>query len=82
MQGALKEVEDALDLERRFAGQVRTYGTAMREAEKSSSYYVERYRRGLDTMQVLLAAPVRLLIVPFRLGTFESRQNPDGQEDG
>jgi len=64
---ALKEVEDALDLERELASQAHALKIAVEESQKSSRYFVERYRQGLDTLQSLLIAKEQELFVRIRL---------------
>ncbi len=64
---ALKEAEDAFDYERDLATQAQALETAVLESEKSSRYYEERYRQGLDTIQNLLIAREQEMSVRIRL---------------
>lgn len=64
---ALKEVEDALDHERGLATQARALEAAVQESEKSSRFFEERYRQGLDTIQSLLIAKEQEMSVRIRL---------------
>ena len=63
---ALKEVEDAFDLEQELAVQFHALANAIEEAEKSSRYYQERYRQGLDDIQSLLIAKEQEMSVKIR----------------
>jgi NodT family efflux transporter outer membrane factor (OMF) lipoprotein len=64
---ALKEVENALDLERELAVQIMALERAVRESATSSRYYADRYRQGLDTIQNLLLAKEQEMAVKIRL---------------
>ncbi|RUM35835.1 MAG: hypothetical protein DSY58_06295 [Desulfobulbus sp.] len=64
---AIKEVEDGFDLERDYKIQVQVLKTAVGESEKSSRYYRERYRQGLDTIQNLFIAKEQEMSVKERL---------------
>ncbi len=63
---ALKEVEDAFDQERRLTTQALALEVAVKESQKSSRYYEERYRQGLDTIQSLLIAKEQEMAVRMR----------------
>lgn len=63
---ALKEVEDALALEHELAEQSHSLGIAVQESEKSSRYYEERYRQGLEGIQSLLIAKEQEMSVKIR----------------
>ena len=63
---ALKEVEDAFGNERNLAAQSQALKIAAHESEKSSRYYEERYRQGLDTIQSLLSAREQEMSVRIR----------------
>ena len=64
---ALKEAEDALDVERDLAAQCQALKLAVLESEKSSLYYEERYLQGLDSIQNLLIAKEQEMSVRIRL---------------
>jgi len=64
---AINEVEDGFSLERDFKAQVNFLVAASRESERSSNYYTERYRQGLDTIQNLLLAKEQEMAVKSRL---------------
>jgi NodT family efflux transporter outer membrane factor (OMF) lipoprotein len=64
---ALKEVEDGLDSERKLAAQGRVLETVVRESEKSSLYFEERYRQGLESIQNLLIAREQEMAARIRL---------------
>lgn len=64
---ALREVEDALDLEHELAAQMSALEIAERESATSSRYFAERYRQGLDTIQSLLIAKEQEMSVRIRL---------------
>ena len=63
---ALKEAEDAFDLEHELAAQADALKAATRESEKSSRYFVKRYRQGLDNLQTLLIAKEQEMAVKVR----------------
>jgi outer membrane protein TolC len=65
--GALKEAEDAIDRERDLGRQIKALEIAVRESEKSSRYYDERYRQGIDSLQSLLNAREQEMAVKIRL---------------
>jgi NodT family efflux transporter outer membrane factor (OMF) lipoprotein len=62
-----KEVEDLVDRERDFERQIAALEIAARESEKSSRYYDERYRQGIDSLQSLLIAREQEMAVNLRL---------------
>lgn len=64
---ALKEVEDLVDRERDVGQQIDALKIAVRESEKNSHYYDERYRQGIDSLQSLLNAREREMAVNLRL---------------
>lgn len=64
---ALKEVEDAFDREHGLAAQAHALQAAAQESKKSSRYFEERYRQGLDTIQSLLIAKEQEMSVRIRL---------------
>ena len=64
---ALKEAGDAFGVERDLAVQSQALKIAAHESEKSSRYYEERYRQGLDTIQNLLMAKEQEMSVRIRL---------------
>ncbi|MCP4344276.1 MAG: TolC family protein [Desulfobacterales bacterium] len=64
---SLKEVEDTLGVERDLAAQAHALNAAVQESEKSSQYYEERYKQGLDTIQLLLIAKEQEMSVRSRL---------------
>ena len=63
---ALREVEDTLDLERELAVQAEALRLALLESRKSSRFYEDRYRQGLDTVQSLLIAKEQEIAVRLR----------------
>lgn len=71
---ALKEVEDAFDLEHDLAMQARALEIAVQESKKSSQYYTERYRQGLDTIQSLLIAKEQEISVRIRLSEVKANR--------
>ncbi|WP_320042765.1 TolC family protein [uncultured Desulfobacter sp.] len=64
---ALSEVENALTLENQLAVQAKALGIAATESEKSSRYFADRYRQGLDNIQTLLIAKEQEISVKLRL---------------
>ena len=64
---ALSEVENALTLEKELAVQAKALEIAAVESEKSSRYFVDRYRQGLDNIQTLLIAKEQEISVKLRL---------------
>lgn len=64
---ALKEVEDAFDLERELAKQVQALEIGVRESQNSSRYFNERYLQGLDSIQSPLIANEQEMAVKLRL---------------
>lgn len=64
---ALKEVEDALDRDRDLAAQAASLELAYSQSQKSSRYFFERYRQGLDNIQTLLIAQEQEMLVKLRL---------------
>lgn len=64
---ALSEIENALTLEKELARQAKALEIAVKESEKSSRYFVERYRQGLDNIQTLLIAKEQEITVQLRL---------------
>ncbi len=64
---AFKEVEDVVDRERDLERQLRALRTAVHESERSSQYYDQRYRQGIDTLQSLLIAREQEMAVNLRL---------------
>ena len=64
---ALKEVEQAFQREHELAAQAVAIKAAAEESEKSSRYYEQRYRQGLDTIQSLLIAREQEMSVKIRL---------------
>lgn len=64
---ALKEVEDGFDREHGLAAQAHALEVAVQESKKSSRYFEERYRQGLDTIQSLLIAKEQEMSVRIRL---------------
>lgn len=53
---ALKEGEDLLANEQTLSRQITALSMALKESRRSSSFYVERYRNGLGTLQTVLIA--------------------------
>ncbi len=64
---ALSEVENALTLERALAVQAKVLELAVEESEKSSTYFSDRYRQGLDNIQSLLIAKEQAISARIRL---------------
>jgi NodT family efflux transporter outer membrane factor (OMF) lipoprotein len=64
---SLKEAEDALDRERDLERQIKALATAVQESQKSSRYYDERYRQGIDSLQSLLIAREQEMAAKLRL---------------
>ncbi len=64
---AFKEVADGFDFERDYGIQVQALGVAAAESEKSSRYYADRYRQGLDSIQNLLIAREQEMSIKNRL---------------
>ena len=64
---ALLEVENELDRDRELSMQAEALEISVRESKKSSRYYQERYRHGLDTIQSLLIAKEQETAVRLRL---------------
>jgi NodT family efflux transporter outer membrane factor (OMF) lipoprotein len=64
---ALKEVADLVDRERDAKQQIDALKIAVRESEKNSRYYDERYRQGIDSLQSLLIAREQEMAVRLRL---------------
>ena len=64
---AFKEVEDVVDRERDLHRQLHALRKAVRESEKSSRYYGQRYRQGIDNLQSLLIAREQEMAVNLRL---------------
>ena len=64
---ALKEVEDGFDFDRDYEVQSQALIIAVEESRKSSIYYAERYRQGLDTIQNLLIAREQEMSIKRRL---------------
>jgi outer membrane protein TolC len=64
---AFKEVEDLVDRERNLERQIDALEIAVHESEKSSRYYDERYRQGIDSLQSLLIAREQEMAVNLRL---------------
>ncbi|WP_169742992.1 TolC family protein [Desulfobacter vibrioformis] len=69
---SLSEVENALTLEKELAVQIVALGSAVEESEKSSRYYVYRYRQGLDSIQSLLIAREQEMTVKMRLNQLKA----------
>jgi len=69
---SLSEVENALTLEKELAVQIVALGSAVEESEKSSRYYVYRYRQGLDSIQSLLIAREQEMAVKMRLNQLKA----------
>ncbi len=53
---AISEVENALSREKSLTGQETALQSALTESEKSSAYFEQRYRGGLESIQALLLA--------------------------
>lgn len=53
---AMKEVEDALDKETALAAREQALTIAVLEATRTTRYFLDRYRKGLDNIQTLLNA--------------------------
>ncbi len=64
---AFKEVEDVVDRENDLQRQISALRKAVRESEKSSRYYDQRYRQGIDNLQSLLIAREQEMSVHLRL---------------
>jgi outer membrane protein TolC len=71
---AVKEVEDAFGVERDLARQSQAFKLAAHESEKSSRYYEERYRQGLDTILSLLMSKEQEMSVRIRLDEVAARR--------
>ena len=77
---ALNEVEEALTLEHSLAAQALALESAQIESAKSSAYYEQRYKQGLDTLQSFLLAKeqemaVRHQLIEVRARRMENRVN-------
>ena len=70
---ALKEVEDALDVEGSLRIQAEALAVAAQESESSSRYYQDRYRKGLDSLQSMLIAKEQEMAVKLRLNDVRGR---------
>ncbi len=70
---ALKEVEDALDVEGSLRVQVEALTVAAQESESSSRYYQDRYRKGLDSLQSMLIAKEQEMAIKLRLNDVRGR---------
>ncbi|WP_161629839.1 TolC family protein [Desulfogranum japonicum] len=64
---ALSEVENTLTLERELAVQAAALKIAEEESKKSSLYFTDRYRQGLDNIQSLLIAREQEISTRIRL---------------
>ena len=64
---AINEVENGFSQELDYEVQVKALEVAAKESERSSKYYTERYRQGLDTIQNLLLAKEQEMAVKNRL---------------
>jgi multidrug efflux system outer membrane protein len=71
---AVKEAEDAFGVERDLARQSQALKLAAHESEKSSRYYEERYRQGLDTILSLLMSKEQEMSVRIRLSEVAARR--------
>ncbi len=71
---AFREVEDAVDRERDLQRQIRALRKAVHESEKSSRYYDQRYRQGIDNLQSLLIAREQEMAVHLRLNAAISQR--------
>ncbi len=64
---AVNEVEDVLAASKDLSVQIQAIETALRESEKSSRFFEERYRQGLASIQNLLIAREQEISVKNRL---------------
>lgn len=64
---AINEVEGVLDVSKDLNVQTRAFEIALKESEKSSCYFEERYRQGLESIQNLLIAREQEMSVKNRL---------------
>jgi outer membrane protein TolC len=60
-------MDDLVDRERDAKQQIDALKIAVRESEKNSRYYDERYRQGIDSLQSLLIAREQEMAVRLRL---------------
>jgi outer membrane protein TolC len=70
----MKEVEDAMDLDRELGVQIGALHTSLQESAKSSLYYEQRYRQGLDTIQSLLIAKEQEMAVKIRFNQLKAER--------
>ncbi len=71
---AVNEVENVMDMSKDFEIQIRAIESALKESEKSSQYFEERYVQGLDSIQNLLIAKEQEISVKNRLNELQAEK--------
>ena len=64
---AMGEVENYYELEKELTVQINALSEASVQSEKSSSYYENRYRQGLESIQILLNTKEQEMLTKMRL---------------